>query len=313
MNRSILHPFSTAVLSAAVVGASFLSSPAYADDIVETAVSAGSFNTLVAAVQAAGLVEALQGEGPITVFAPSDEAFAKLPAGTVEDLLKPENRDKLTSILLFHVVPGQVMAADAVKLSSAPTLLGQDAPLVKQGSSLSIGGAKIVATDIKCDNGVIHVIDSVIIPQNLAQVASGAGQFNTLLAAAKAAGLVDTLSNGGPFTIFAPSDSAFSKLPAGTVESLLKPENREQLKSILLYHVVPGRLKAADVVKLSRAGSASGQSLSISTASGVMVNDANVVATDIEALNGVIHVIDSVLLPPAAGEASSAHAGSCAH
>ncbi len=314
MNSTFLRPLGTAVLSAAVCGAALLAGPARADDIVETAVAAGSFNTLVAAVQAAGLVDALQGDGPITVFAPSDEAFAKLPAGTVEELLKPENKQKLTNILLFHVVPGKVMAADAVKLSAAPTLLGQDAPIAKRGSDLTIGGAKIVSTDIVCDNGVIHVIDSVILPQNLAQVATSAGQFNTLLAAAKAAGLVDTLSNGGPFTIFAPTDAAFAKLPAGTVESLLKPENREQLKAILLYHVVPGTVMAGDVVKLSSAKTAGGQSLSIKASGGsVMINDARVVATDIAALNGVIHIVDSVLLPPAADAAADAHAGSCGH
>jgi transforming growth factor-beta-induced protein len=133
-------------------------------DIVDTAAGAGSFKTLVAAVQAAGLVDTLKGAGPFTVFAPTDEAFAKLPAGTVESLLKPENKDKLVAVLTYHVVPGKVMAADVVKLTEAPTVQGSKAKVKVEGSSVMIDGAKVVKTDIATTNGVIHVIDSVILP-----------------------------------------------------------------------------------------------------------------------------------------------------
>lgn len=133
-------------------------------DIVDTAVAAGSFNTLVAAVKAAGLVETLKGDGPLTVFAPTDEAFAKLPAGTVESLLKPENKSKLVAILTYHVVPGKVLAKDIVKLNSAKTVNGQSVTIAASDTGVNIDNAKVLKTDIQTSNGVIHVIDSVILP-----------------------------------------------------------------------------------------------------------------------------------------------------
>jgi len=137
---------------------------AEAKDIVDTAVGAGSFKTLVAAVQAAGLVETLKGAGPFTVFAPTDEAFAKLPEGTVESLLKPENKDKLVAVLTYHVVPGKVMAADVVKLTEASTVQGSKAKVKVEDGTVMIDNAKVVKTDIVTSNGVIHVIDAVILP-----------------------------------------------------------------------------------------------------------------------------------------------------
>lgn len=138
--------------------------PAEPKDIVEIAAAAGSFETLVAAVKAAGLVETLQGEGPFTVFAPSDEAFAKLPAGTLESLLKPENREQLRAVLTYHVVPGRLMSAEVVKRERAGTVLGEEVEFsVKDGTAM-IEDARIVEKDIVASNGVIHVIDSVILP-----------------------------------------------------------------------------------------------------------------------------------------------------
>ena len=224
-------------------------------DIVDTAVADGRFTTLVAAVQAAGLVDTLKGEGPFTVFAPTDDAFAKLPAGTVEDLLKPENLETLKNILLYHVVPGKVMAADVVALDgqSADTALADNALniSVKDGKVYLNENVQVVITDIETANGVIHVIDTVLLPEpklaDIVDTAVADGRFTTLVAAVQAAGLVDTLKGEGPFTVFAPTDEAFAKLPAGTVEDLLKPENLETLKNILLYHVVAGKVMAADV------------------------------------------------------------------
>jgi uncharacterized surface protein with fasciclin (FAS1) repeats len=136
-----------------------------ADDktIVAVAAGAGQFNTLVAAVKAAGLVDTLNGSGPFTVFAPTDEAFAKLPAGTVESLLKPENKEKLTAILTYHVVPGKVMAAD-VKSSSVKTVNGKEVAVKVDAGGVTIGGANVKKTDIPASNGVIHVIDAVLVP-----------------------------------------------------------------------------------------------------------------------------------------------------
>lgn len=148
----------------------FLAASAFAgnygkkSDIVDTAVAAGNFTTLAAALEAGGLIDTLKSEGPFTVFAPTDEAFAKLPAGTVESLLLPENKDKLVAILTYHVVPGKVKAADVVKLDSASTVNGADVQISLRDDSVFVNDARVVATDIGASNGVIHVIDSVILP-----------------------------------------------------------------------------------------------------------------------------------------------------
>jgi transforming growth factor-beta-induced protein len=152
----------------ALTVAPFTAVPAAAQtrDIVDTAVAAGSFKTLAAALKAAGLVDTLKGPGPFTVFAPTDEAFAKLPAGTVEMLLKPENKAKLTRILTYHVVAGQVMAADAAKLTSAKAVSGDTLTIAAQGGGVTINQAKVVKADIAASNGVIHVLDAVILPKD---------------------------------------------------------------------------------------------------------------------------------------------------
>jgi uncharacterized surface protein with fasciclin (FAS1) repeats len=134
-------------------------------DIVDTAVAAGSFKTLAAALQAAGLVDTLKSKGPFTVFAPTDEAFAKLPPGTVEDLLKPENKEKLVSILTYHVVPGKVLASQVTKMNSAQTVNGESLRIKVDDGTVMVDNAKVTKTDILCSNGVIHVIDSVMLPK----------------------------------------------------------------------------------------------------------------------------------------------------
>jgi uncharacterized surface protein with fasciclin (FAS1) repeats len=282
-------------------------------NIVEVAVSDGRFTTLVAAVEAAGLVETLSGEGPFTVFAPTDEAFAALPEGTLDSLLLPENKQQLTDILLYHVVPGLFAAADVVGLdgqSSGTALEGQEIGIkVDMGNVYINENVKVIITDVQASNGIIHVIDAVLLPQaepaamDIVDTAIADGRFTTLVAAVQAAGLVDTLKSEGPFTVFAPTDEAFAALPAGTLESLLLPENKQQLTDILLYHVVAGKVLAADVVGLdgqSAETALAGKSISIKVENGmVYLNDTvQVIITDIETSNGVIHVIDAVLLPP---------------
>ncbi|MEY3143988.1 MAG: hypothetical protein RLY21_2481 [Planctomycetota bacterium] len=280
-------------------------------NIVETAVGAGSFKTLVAAVQAAGLAETLSG-GNFTVFAPTDEAFAKLPAGTLEMLLKPENKAKLAAILTYHVVPGTVKAADVVKLNFAGTVQGQRVDIVAKDGTVTVDGAKVVKTDITCSNGVIHVIDSVILPtdKNIVEVAASNGSFNTLVAAVKAAGLVETLSGKGPFTVLAPTDAAFAKLPAGTLENLLKPENKKALVEILTYHVVPGVAAYSDqVVKMPEIPTVLGSPIKVTVKDGkVMLGNATVAIVDVETSNGVIHAIDTVLLPAAPAKSAQSSA-----
>lgn len=170
LNRDFALILATGVLGLAVVMAGTgvaagKSEAATVKDIVATAVAAGNFKTLARALEAAGLVETLQGPGPFTVFAPTDEAFAKLPAGTLESLLKPENKARLTAILTYHVVPGRVMAADVVKLNEAKTVQGQSLRIRVAGGKVMVDNAQVVATDVVAANGVIHVIDSVVLPK----------------------------------------------------------------------------------------------------------------------------------------------------
>ncbi|MHB8899556.1 MAG: fasciclin domain-containing protein [Thermoguttaceae bacterium] len=263
-------------------------------DIVDTAVGAENFKTLVAAVQAAGLVEALKGEGPFTVFAPTDEAFAKLPKGTVEALLK--DKEKLAKILTYHVVKGNVTSKDLAKLNSAGSLQGAFLR-IDASKGVRVNNAMVVTADLRASNGMIHVIDTVLLPPaDIVDTAVGAGSFETLVAAVKAAGLVEALKGKGPLTVFAPTDKAFAKLPEGTIPALLN--DKEKLAAVLTYHVVPGYVTAADAMKLNSAKTLQGGKLKISSDGGsVNIDDAKVIEADILTANGVIHVIDSVLLP----------------
>ena len=291
-------------------------------DIVDTAVAAGSFTTLVAAVEAAGLVETLKGEGPFTVFAPTDDAFAALPAGTIDALLADPAGD-LTQILLYHVVAGKVMSTDLSDGMTAPTVQGSDITITIADGAVKINDATVVTADIETSNGVIHVIDAVILPpaeeaaeeaaaeatpapaeeaaemMDIVDTAVAAGSFTTLVAAVEAAGLVETLKGEGPFTVFAPTDDAFAALPAGTIDALLA-DPAGDLTQILLYHVVAGKVMSTDLSDGMTAPTVQGSDITITIADGaVKINDATVVTADIETSNGVIHVIDAVILPPA--------------
>ncbi len=266
-------------------------------NIVDVAVASGDFSTLVSALQAAGLVSTLQGDGPFTVFAPSDDAFASLPDGALDALLA--DPELLTRVLLYHVVPGRVLASEVVGLSSATTVNGADVTITAGGGTVMIDDATVIATDIEATNGVIHVIDDVLFPEvvfDVIQTAQDAGGFGTLLAALGAAGLTDFLGGDGPFTVFAPTDDAFAALPAHTIEALLADTDR--LTDILTYHVVAGAVTSDVVVTLPSAETLNGASVQITVEGGsVMVDGASVTVVDIEATNGIIHVIDAVLLP----------------
>jgi transforming growth factor-beta-induced protein len=282
-----------------------LASNAAQKNIVETALAAGSFKTLAAALTAGELVDALQGDGPFTVFAPTDEAFAKLPADQLAFLLKPANKPLLQAILTYHVVSGRVPAKAVIKQKFATSLNGQRIDFKVSDAGVTVDGASVLKTDIACSNGIIHVIDSVLLPSttDIVGTAVEAGSFKTLAAALKAAKLIEALRGDGPFTVFAPTDEAFAALPQGTVEKLLKPENRATLAAILKFHVVPGRVYADTVAAGHEFKTLEGRSFTTRTVKTrnmpdkVMVNGASVLKADIETSNGVIHVIDSVLLP----------------
>lgn len=276
-------------------------SASHVGNIVQVARAAGSFTTLVAAVQAADLGAVLSGEGPFTVLAPTDEAFEALPAGTLEMLLKPENKRLLQAILLYHVVPASVTSGQIVKVTSAQTAGGQRVDVDVRDGQVFVDEARVIQVDVGASNGVIHAIDRVLMPstESILDTAADAGSFTTLSAALKAAGLLEALRGEGPFTVLAPTDEAFAALPHGTVENLLKPENRATLQAILKYHVIAGRIYADDAVEASVATTLQGDDVRITIKDGrLMVNGARVVSSDIESTNGVIHVIDRVIMPP---------------
>jgi transforming growth factor-beta-induced protein len=293
-------------VAAAVLGASASGSSASRSDadqnIVQTAIAAGQFNTLASLLTKAGLVDTLSTGGPFTVFAPTDAAFAKVPKATLDALA--ENPAQLKSVLLYHVVPDRVAAADVVKLTSAKTLEGRSVAIKVVDGSVYIDKAKVTTPDVTASNGVIHVIDSVLIPnaapatpaKNIVQTAIAAGQFKTLASLLTKAGLAGTLQGKGPFTVFAPTDAAFAKVPKATLAALGK--DKAKLRAVLLYHVVKGKVTAAQAMKLRSAKTLQGKSLSIRVSGGkVLVGGATVTKADVTASNGVIHVINKVLIP----------------
>jgi transforming growth factor-beta-induced protein len=281
-------------------------------NLVQLLQSDSRFSILVAAVKAAGLVEVLSSNSKFTVFAPSNKAFEALPAGTLDTLLKPENKEKLKSILLYHVAAGSLKASDVLAKDSIATAQGKSVSV--DAVNARINSSNIIKTDIIASNGVAHEIDAVLLPpseetksadssgammapKSLTATLAAEPRFSILVAAVTAAGLAETLSGSSNFTVFAPSNKAFEALPAGTVESLLKPENKEKLKSILLYHVAAGSLKAGDVLAKSSIPTAQGKSIMVD-AKNLKINSSGIVKTDILASNGVIHEIGAVLLPP---------------
>ncbi|MAM62437.1 MAG: hypothetical protein CMH11_13210 [Maritimibacter sp.] len=342
-------------------------------NIVENAVNSADHTTLVAAVQAAGLVETLSGEGPFTVFAPTNAAFDKLPDGTVDTLLMEENKDQLTTVLTCHVVAANAMSdaimgmiADDNGTHPVPTVGGCTLDAKMDGDNITLTDeqgnvATVTIADVRQSNGVIHVIDTVMLPaaedeamsddmsgdmseeamsddgmaddmsdeamadagenpmvggaamfanQNIIENAVNSPIHTTLVAAVKQAGLVETLSGEGPFTVFAPTDVAFAALPDGTVETVMMDENKDQLTKILTAHVIPGRLTAADLTaglsgnQFNNFTTVSGDALSVqkSPSGDAYVYDESgnaweVTTADVMQSNGVIHVVDGVLLP----------------
>jgi len=267
-------------------------------DIVDIAVSDDRFGTLVTALGVAELVETLQGEGPFTVFAPTDEAFAKLPEGTLDALL--HDPDALRDILLYHVVPGDLRAADVLASTSLTTVQGDDIIVDAENVTLN-GDTGLVQTDIVADNGVIHAIDMVLLPpepepKTIVDIAVEDGRFTTLVHALEAAHLVDALQGEGPFTVFAPTDEAFAKLPKVLLEALFRFPS--SLRAVLLYHVVPGDLGSGDVLAAEALETLQGATISVQADHPSLNGNVGFVELDIEASNGVIHVIDGVLIPP---------------
>ena len=263
-------------------------------------IDADNFETLVAAVVAADLVDILASDGPFTVFAPTDEAFAALPPGTVPDLLN--DIPALTNILLYHVVSGAAVYAADVTAGEVGMANGFKATLTTENGGVQIEGANVIEANFAASNGVIHVIDAVILPPEVGsgtlveELAKRSG-FDILLTAATEAGLVDALNAAGPKTLFAPNDEAFAKLPEGTVESLLA--DIPALTDILLYHLFPDATVSSNLVTAGNITMANSKVATLATENGgVQINNANVIEADLNATNGIIHVIDTVIIPP---------------
>ena len=288
-----------------LVIASLMASPiVVADDtqdIPTNAQNTGVHDSLVAALSHAGLVSALQADGPFTVFAPTDDAFAA--AGIdLSTFDTDEENATLSDILLYHVVSGSVAASDVTDGMSAAALNGDDLSFTVSDGSVMVNDATVTTADVMASNGIIHVIDMVLMPPadlaDIPTVAQGTGIHTSLVAAVVQAELLTTLQGDGPFTVFAPTDDAFAA--AGIdLAALDTEEGKAALTDILLYHVVSGAVPSSAVTDGMSAAAVNGDDLSFTVGEGVMVNDANVVLADVPASNGVIHVIDKVLMPPA--------------
>jgi uncharacterized surface protein with fasciclin (FAS1) repeats len=280
-------------------------------NIVETAAADPQFSILVEAVGAAGLVDTLSGPGPFTVFAPTNDAFAALlgELGVTKAQLLAD-KALLTEVLTYHVLPAQVKAADVPAGKAITTVQGGVFKAESQGGGLVITDgrnrtAKITATDVAASNGVIHVIDKVILPadKSLVAIAVLQPQFSILVDALSVADLADTLSGPGPFTVFAPTDDAFAALLAelGLTQDELFA-NTELLRQVLLYHVVDGRVLKAEVPLNTAITTLQSQTFSVDGMLAITdqrARKAKITATDVFATNGVIHVIDKVILPSA--------------
>ena len=277
-------------------------------DIVAIAAGSEDFTILTAALETARLTEALQGEGPFTVFAPTDAAFENLLSAlsiSAEDLLA---QPQLADVLLYHVVAGSVMSGDLQNGMTAETLGGQMIT-VDLSEGVKINTSSVITADIKASNGVIHVIDTVLIPEtfqlasataplpSIVDIAVSNPDFSILVAALAKAELVEALQAEGPFTVFAPTNAAFEALLGElgiTAEELL---GQPQLADVLLYHVVSGAVLSTDLQNGMTAETLGGQSITVDLTDGVKINKSAVEIADIQASNGVIHVIDSVLIP----------------
>lgn len=305
----VAGPFRLEIDSIRAYGGESEEAPPPGGDLATVARGAG-LNTLLELVAAAGL-ELPDGQR-VTILAPTDAAFAALPAETLRKLRTPEGLQTLRTILAYHAAVPAYTSADLLSRRSVQTLNGQRVAIEAAGP-VRIGGAGIVAVDVPFDGGVVHVIDRVLMPdlESIAQKAAATESLSTLASAVAAAGLGDQLgAENGPFTVFAPVNSAFERLSSAELQALLQPENRRRLVEILGLHVVPGRLYASDLLAARQAQTFFGESIEFALDGGrLRVGDAALLAADIEAANGVVHLIDTVLLPDAsAPDAISAEA-----
>jgi uncharacterized surface protein with fasciclin (FAS1) repeats len=275
--------------------------------ILAKAAETGKANKFLTAVYLAELLETLRDDGPFTVFVPIDAAFDKIPTADLIALFQPENKSKLRKILTYHVVNDRIPASRVTSKPRLKTVEGRGLTIAANAKGVAVDNATIVETDIIGRNGIVHLIDRVLIPpsddtlvpattRNLITTAEQAGQFTTLLKALDIAGLTDTLREKGPFTVLAPTDEAFAKLGHRSIAALLN--DKEKLAELLKLHVIPGKIKARDLLAGASLKTLAGERLQPSIVKGrLMVNQANVIDTDIDAGNGIVHAINRVLIP----------------
>jgi transforming growth factor-beta-induced protein len=305
-------------------------------NIVQLAESVKDLSTLVAAVVAGGLADTLSSPGPFTVFAPTNEGFAALPASTLATLMKPENKKELVDILTYHVLPEKVLSTHLRASQSVKTVEGKLVQVTKSGRHVRVGASSwdlknVIAADNLASNGVVHIIDGVLLPssapapapptppkqQNIVQLAEHTADLSILVSALVAGDLADTLSSAGKFTVFAPTDEAFKALPAGTLDTLMKPENKAKLVDILKYHVLPEEVLSKQLKPFQAVKTVEGKPLHVQEWGGkVRVGPSllskdlkNVIKADNVASNGVVHIINGVLLPPSSAESGVSAAG----
>jgi len=308
-----VHIINAVLLPAAPTAPTPVPAPA-SKTIVDIAAATPDLSTLVTALSAGGLVPTLESPGPFTVFAPTNEAFSALPAGVVANLLKPENKKQLDDVLTYHVVSGAaVHAKDLSDGQVIKTVEGKTLLATVNKTGVFINDAQVTTADVDASNGVVHIINAVLLPaaptaptpvpaptgKTIYDIAVATPDLSTLATAVQTGALVGAFASGGPFTVFAPTNEAFDALPAGTVASLLKPENSAKLDNILKYHAVDGAVHAKDLKDGQVIRTLQGTTLRATVnATGVFINgNAMVVTADVDASNGVAHVIDAVLLP----------------
>lgn len=276
---------------------SSIASSSSSSTCVGIAESDSNFSTLVTAIQAAGLTNTLSGTGPFTIFAPTNAAFSNLPAGVLNYLLS--NKTALTQVLEYHVVSGDLNASQVISTSNLTTLEGGSLQVTDVNSTVKVGIATVTQPNVQCSNGVIHVINTVLVPPGIMNIVQTAEYYNfsTLVTAIKAANLTAALSgNSSKLTVFAPTNAAFESLPSGILNYLLS--NTTALSQVLTYHVASGYLTAADIENLTSIKTLQGSSLPVNISMGrVMVGIATVTMPNIVTSNGIIHVINAVLVP----------------
>merc|ERR1711990_151090 len=257
------------------------------------------------------LVDTLKSTGPFTVFAPTNDAFGKLDANLLTTLLKPENKAKLAAVLTYHVTNGKVASSDLTDGQQITTVQGEDVRVTIDTNGVFINtDSQVVTPDVEATNGIVHIINKVLVPpnlvlpvyQNIVELAQATGDLSTLVQAVVAADLVATLTSAGPFTVFAPTNDAFGALPAGLLDTLLKPENKARLAAVLTYHIANGEVTSsqiqADQATILKTLETQDVTITISE-NGVFVNsNSQVVVPDVKATNGIVHIINNLLIPP---------------